>query len=163
MTCLLVMVQSKLTLMEFFLFDVILNRDVKPADTDVVADPDKIEKALAYNDNDIDQRSDCKYRSAIAFLPGAEAFCCARERRKSNCVDTSLNSLVPLNMSWLRITEADNNSLKFGEDGHVWYFCWQLPVLDWRVTAGRGGNHNKCSIYRAVQCADHDGPRMPPI
>ena len=82
MTCLLVMVQSKLTLMEFFLFDVILNRDVKPADTDVVADPDKIEKALAYNDNDIDQRSDCKYRSAIAFLPEAGVFYWARQKAK---------------------------------------------------------------------------------
>jgi hypothetical protein len=39
-------------LMEFFLFDVILNcTAVKPADTDGVADPDKVVEALAYNDN----------------------------------------------------------------------------------------------------------------
>jgi hypothetical protein len=69
-------------------------------------------------------------------------------------------------MSWLRITEADDNLLKFGEDGYVWFFadrCHKLPVSGWRVTAGRrGGNNHKCSIYRAVQCADHDGPRVPP-
>jgi hypothetical protein len=127
--------------MEFFLFDVILNRAVKLADTDGVADPDKVVKALAYNDNDIDQRLDRKYRSAIAFLPGAGVFYCARERRKSNCVDTSRNSLIPLDMSWLRITRADDNSLKFGEDGYVRYFagrCPTLPVSGWRVTAGRG-------------------------
>ena len=41
-------------LMESFLFDVILNRTVKPADTDGVADPNKIVMALAYNDNNID-------------------------------------------------------------------------------------------------------------
>jgi hypothetical protein len=127
-------------LMEFFLFDVILNRTVKPADSDGVADPDKVVKALAYNDNDIDQRSDRKYRSAIAFLPGAGVFYCARERRKRNCVDTSLNSLIPVDTSWLRITEADDNLHKFGEDGYVRYFadrCPKLPVLGWRVSAAR--------------------------
>jgi hypothetical protein len=34
-------------LMEIFLFDVILNCAVKPADTDGVADPDNVVKALA--------------------------------------------------------------------------------------------------------------------
>jgi hypothetical protein len=98
-------------LMEFFLSDVILNRAVKAADSDGMADPDKVVKAVAYNDDDIDQQSDRKYRSAIAFLPGAGVFYCARERRKSNCMDTSLNSLIPLDMSWLQITEADDNWL----------------------------------------------------
>jgi hypothetical protein len=128
-------------LMESFLFDVILNRTVKPADTDGVADPNKIVMALAYNDNNIDQRSDCKYRSAIVFLTGGGVFYCAQERRKCNCVDTSLNSLIPLDMSWFRITAADDNSLKFVGDGYVRYFadrCPKLPVSGWRVTAGRG-------------------------
>jgi hypothetical protein len=64
-------------------------------------------------------------------------------------VDTSLNLILPLDMSWLQqITEADDNLLKFGGGGYVLYFavrCPKLPVLDWRVTAGRRGNH-KCSI-----------------
>jgi hypothetical protein len=56
-----------LHLMEFFLFDFILNCAVKPVDTDGLADPDKVVMALAYNDDNIDQQSDCKYRSVIAF------------------------------------------------------------------------------------------------
>jgi hypothetical protein len=70
-----------------------------------------------------------------------ECFCGAQERRKSSCVDTSLNSLIPLDMSWLQITEDDDNLLKFDEDGYVWYFedrCPKLPVLGWRVTADMG-------------------------
>ncbi len=69
-------------LIEFFLFDVIRSRPVKPADTDGVADPDKVVKAVAYNDDNIDQRSDCKYRSAIAFLPEAGVFYWARQKAK---------------------------------------------------------------------------------
>ncbi len=68
-------------------------------------------------------------------------FYCTQERRKCNCVDTSLNSLIPLDMSWFRITAADDNSLKFVVDGYVRYFadrCPKLPVSGWRVTAGRG-------------------------
>ncbi len=152
-------------LMEFFLFDVILNRAVKLADTDGVADPDKVVKALAYNDDDIDQRSDRKYRSAIAFLPRAGVFYCARERRKSNCEDTLRNSLVPLDISWLRITRADDNLLKFGEDGYVRYFagrCPKLPVSGWRVTAGRGGQPQVLHISGSSVCRPRwstDAPR----
>ena len=56
-------------------------------------------------------------------------------------MDASLNSLIPLDMSCLQITEADDNLLKSGKDGYVWYFedrCPKLPVLGWRVTADMG-------------------------
>ncbi len=124
------------------MFDVVLNCAFKQANTDGVTDLDKVVKALAYNDDNIDQRSDRKYRSTIAlFISGAGVSYCAREKQKSNCVDTSLNSPIPLDMSWLRITKADDNSLEFGEDGYVQYFADRfpkLPVSGWRVTAGRG-------------------------
>jgi hypothetical protein len=69
-----------------------------------------------------------------------------------------------MDMSWLRITKGDDNLLKFGSDGYVRYFAERfpsVPVSGWRVTAGRGSNQRR-SIFRAFQCADHDGPRMPP-
>ena len=147
--------------MEFFLFDVILNHALMPERTDGDANPDKVVMALAYDDEDIAQESSWKYQSAIAFLPGTGMFYCARERRKGN---TLLNTLIPLDMSWLRITKVDGNLLKFGSDGYNRYFADRrpsLPVSGWRVTAGRASNQWRY-IHRAFQCADHDGPRMPP-
>ena len=41
-------------LVEFFLFDVIVNRAIMPARTNGIADPDKVVMALAYSDEDIE-------------------------------------------------------------------------------------------------------------
>ena len=145
-------------LVEFFLFDVKLNRAVEPAHIDGgVPEPDKVVMAWAYDDDDIDQQLDHKYQTAIAFLPGKGLFYCAQERRKSNSVAMLLNTLIPsMDMSWLQITKkGDDNLLKFGSDEKF----PSAPVLGWRVTAGRGNNQRR-SIFRAFQCADHDGPRM---
>jgi hypothetical protein len=43
-------------------------------------DPEAVRYELAYCDNDLSQDSDFKYRTLIAFLPGAGVLYCPRER-----------------------------------------------------------------------------------
>ena len=70
-------------LSEFFLMDVILNRQVLPTvQVDVPRNPDDVVMANAYSDAaNLEPESDPKYRTLIAFLPGSGVFYCARERR----------------------------------------------------------------------------------
>ena len=71
---------------EFFLLDVILNR-ARPLQGEGVAplaerDLDAVAYACAYTDSDFEDRKDHKYCAVVAFLPGAGAFYCHRERCK---------------------------------------------------------------------------------
>ncbi|KAI2491046.1 hypothetical protein MHU86_23526 [Fragilaria crotonensis] len=64
-------------LSEFFLMDVILNRRiVTPRNDDDVAepDPDSVVMVRAYGDGDLVDDVDFKYRTLVAFLPGAGIF-----------------------------------------------------------------------------------------
>jgi hypothetical protein len=128
-------------LSEFILMDVILNRKVTPtaaatatgnhatvdttgrdtATTAAAFDPDAVVMASAYGCEDLDDENDYKYRTLIAFLPGAGVFYCSRERRrKSEGIE---GSEIALDMSWLRIRPIQppplltEFRLRFGEDG----------------------------------------------
>ena len=115
---------------------------------------------------------DFKYRTLVAFLPGAGVFYCARERRP--VAVGRKGSLVPHDVSWLRIGENTKAShtahrFSFGADGYIQRFADErrdgLPMSRWcsawRITYG-----TKYSVPRMVlmakQCSDSDGPCMPP-
>ena len=89
-------------LSEFFLMDVILNRRIVPPRNNNVAepDPDSVVMAQAYGDGDLVDDVDFKYRTLVAFLPGAGVFYCAREQRRS---DVGCNKAhIQLDASWFR-------------------------------------------------------------
>ena len=124
-----------------------------------------------FDPDDLDDSADYKFRSLIAFIPNAGVFYCSCERRRADAgVEKTLN---PLDMSWLRLhrnevgcgaerargpvyTIGDGGYVKRlhcdGSDGH--------PVSVWRMTYNI--LQDKRVILRAKQCADHDGPMLPP-
>ncbi len=93
-------------LSEFILMDVILNRRLlqqERADggsfTAPARNPDVVVMAAAYDVEDLFDDADYKYRTMIAFLPGAGIFYCARERRCG--IDGGVGgALIQLDMSW---------------------------------------------------------------
>lgn len=172
---------------EFFVMDVVLNRSVFPAMVvhqsngkkgKTAVDADVVVMPLAYDGNDLDDVNDYKYRTMIMFLPQCGVFYCARERRHGDV--GLLNSLIPLDMSWLRLQRsdtADNDgsaSYSFGRGGYVkrfWRECSPLSactgvgrtVSAWRISMGRmGGGGTPRLLWRASQCHDRDGPIMAP-
>ncbi len=99
-------------LSEFILLmDVILNHRLlqrEGADggspTTPAHDPDVVVMALAYDVEDLLDDADYKYRTMIAFLPGAGIFYCARERRCGIHGGVG-GALIQLDMSWLRTSK----------------------------------------------------------
>ena len=68
-------------LSEFYLMDAILSRDLMTTpDSAEHQRPDEIVWPPAYDDLDLEDKSAFKYRTLIAYLPGAGIFYCARER-----------------------------------------------------------------------------------
>ena len=133
--------------------DVILNRRLVRASADVEGggiirnggdhDPDAVRYAPAYCDDDLLQDSDFKYRTLIAFLPGAGVLYCPRERRGAEV--GVVGSLIPLDMSWLRlnndVTTDRERHYSFGDDSYVKCFFGKgqreevVPtVTAWRVS-----------------------------
>jgi hypothetical protein len=168
-------------LSEFILMDVILNRrmlqqegDGGSPTTTSVHDPDDVVMASAYDVEDLFDDADYKYRTMIAFLPGAGVFYCARERRRG-VHGVGGGALIQLDMSWLRLWEdvgapPTARRFSFGRDGYVKRFAREstsgLPsshyVSAWRVTSSNLRIVRDRLVLRASQCADSDGPRLPP-
>jgi hypothetical protein len=161
-------------LSEFFLMDVILNRELTCNTEDGPRDPDEVVMATAKRDPaNLEPESDFKYRTLIAFLPGAGVFYCARERRPSTV--GCAKSLVQLDASWLRITEdasapSNGRRFSFGADSYVRRFSDEsthgLPISHWvsawKVSSSGVGGTQERLVHLASQCLDSDGPRMPP-
>ena len=110
----------------------------------------------------------------IAFLPGTGIFYCARERRRGFSGGGD-GALIQLDMSWLRIREDRNASttarrLSFGRDGYVKRFSRESTcghpsshhVSAWRVTSCNLRVVRDRLVLQASQCADSEGPRLPP-
>ena len=156
---------------DFFLMDVILNRELQRSAEDArPRDPDDVVMASAKWDGaNLEPDSDFKYRAVVAYLPGAGVFYCSRERRPA-AVGLP-NTPVHHDVSWLRISE-DIGALpmakrfSFGADGFVRRFSEESAdwVSAWRVSYATYGAE-RCPprlVFRARQCSDSDGPRMPP-
>ena len=156
---------------DFFLMDVILNRELQRSAVDArLRDPDDVVMVSAKWDKaNLEPDCDFKYRGLVAYLPGAGVFYCSRERRPA-AVGLP-NTLVHHSASWLRISEDFGASptarrCSFGADGFVRRFFEESVdwVSAWRVSRGAFGTE-KCPprlVIRAQQCSDCEGPRMPP-
>lgn len=162
-------------LSEFFLMDVILNRRiVTPRNDDDVAepDPDSVVMVRAYGDGDLVDDADFKYRTLVAFLPGAGIFYCARERRRSEVGCN--NAHIQLDASWFRFQEDAlvapyNGRFSFGVGGYVKRLAqernYHVPdgrVSIWRVSTSIVPKLQRRLVYLASQCSDSEGPRMAP-
>ena len=174
--------EKRANLSEFIIMDVILNRRLLRASADVEGggiirdggehDPDAVRYAPAYCDDDLLPDRDFLYRTLIAFLPGAGVLYCPREHRGAEVGVEG--SLIPLDMSWLRlhenVTAGQGRRYSFGEDSYVKCFFGEseqggvLPMITaWRVSTGHHlGRSTMRRVVHAMQCSDADGPRMPP-
>ena len=152
---------------DFFLMDVILNRELVRSDVEASRNPDDVVMASAKLDvANLGPNRDFMYRTVVAYLPGAGVFYCARERRPATVVLE--NTPVHHDVSWLRITEdvaaPPGKRFSFGEDGFVRRFTEESTngwVSAWRVSHDTGRTPPRF-VFPARQCSDSDGPRMPP-
>ncbi|KAI2508886.1 hypothetical protein MHU86_5496 [Fragilaria crotonensis] len=156
-----------------YLMDVILNRSMSPSSSPapsagegVLIDPDIVAVMRCFEDDDLMDSVDFKFRTCLAFIPDAGIFYCARERHHPDSgVD---NTLIPLDMSWLRLHHrhhCDGSGLYNFGDGYVKRLFMddgQLVSI-WRIGL-RSTCHNGHArkIYHAHQCSDRMGPKMAP-
>ncbi|KAI2490358.1 hypothetical protein MHU86_24221 [Fragilaria crotonensis] len=166
-------------LSEFILMDVICNRKITPtaaaalgiSGSGTLGDDDVV-LAPASEEEDLDDINDFKYRTLLAFLPGAGVFYAVRDwRRKSEGVD---GSRIAMDISWFRLKTGMEHSpqldLQFGEDGYVKRFASVTSagsppstfVSAWRVSYHPAAINFPREVFTSTQCADHEGPRMPP-
>lgn len=145
---------------------------------------DKPVKLHVDDDELLDSAHDERFRALIALIPDAGVFYCHRERRKA-CVGVH-NSLVPLDMNWLRTLEKGNSVKTFGAGGYV-SRLWQgddcARIWKWKIKRGApafeipgaliestkappnfrfGYSRPTKAVYHLQQCADEDAPRLPP-
>jgi hypothetical protein len=166
-------------LSEFILMDVICNRKITPtaaaalgiSGSGTLGDDDVV-MAPASEEEDLDDINDFKYRTLLAFLPGAGVFYAVRDwRRKSEGVD---GSRIAMDISWFRLKTGMEHSpqldLQVGEDGYVKRFASVTSagsppstfVSAWRVSYHPAAINFPREVFTSTQCADHEGPRMPP-
>jgi hypothetical protein len=147
-------------------------------------DPDEVVPVWCYKPEDLKDKFDYKFRTMLLFMPQCGVFYCARERRKEDA--GIAKSLIPLDMSWLRMTRevipissgsagVAEVSYAFGNDGYVKRFtyaqwsaksscyCDSNHVSAWRISLNKTiARRQNRIIYRAVQCHDRDGPMLAP-
>ncbi|KAI2499759.1 hypothetical protein MHU86_14702 [Fragilaria crotonensis] len=156
-----------------YLMDVILNRSMSPSSSPaplagegVLVDPDIVAVMRCFEDDDLMDSVDFKFRTCLAFIPDAGIFYCARERHHPDSgVD---NTLIPLDMSWLRLHhchDCNGSGVYTFGDGYVKKLFMddgQLVSI-WRIGL-RSTCHNGHArkTYRAQQCSDRMGPKMAP-
>jgi hypothetical protein len=165
---------------EFYIMDVILNRcpyldgGAPPPTLDEGEAEDCVRLVRSYKPEDDTDKNDYKFRAMVLFLPQCGVFYCARERRDERVGVPK--SLVPLDMSWLRLERGEGPgrsvSYTFGEGGYVKRFHQQhvsemIPekcsVSAWRILRRRTFDFRQNRvIYRVKQCSDSDGPMLAP-
>ena len=109
---------------------------------------------------------DYKFGTMLLLMPQCGVFYCARERRKEDA--GIAKSLIPLDMSWLRMTRevmpissgsagVAEVSYAFGNDSYVKRFTYAR----WSSKLSTIARRQNRIILRAAQC-DRDGPMLAP-
>jgi hypothetical protein len=136
--------QSKF-LNEFYVMDVILNRQVAPWTT-ALGGGNTVCHAQLYAPEDEAPDADHQFRVVILFLPQCGVFYCSCD---CHAGDAGLQGTFrAYDVSWLRLhrnkSEQCLPSYTFGEDGFVWRFysdtklrCGGRQVLAWRILPGQ--------------------------
>jgi hypothetical protein len=171
-------------LLEFLVLDAVLARSrthPKPLCNMRGATVDKPLKMYVNDDALLDPCHDARFRAMVVVLPEAGVFYCHRERRKA-CVGV-LNSLVPLDMNWLRTLRNGSSLKRFAKNGYIPQL-WEGDgdcIWKWKINGGspafnipfglfsslssavcRFNNCGTKTVYHLQQCADEDSPRLPP-
>ena len=121
---------------------------------------------ICYDSGEHDDPLDFLFRTCLAFIPSAGIFYCARDRVH---LDVGTNkTLIPLPMSWLRLRHRHHPDgspfYTFGSDCYVKGLFWDDGKLisAWRIGFEGLQPDERRLIYRAYQCHDSNGPKMPP-
>jgi len=171
-------------LLEVLVLDTVLARSrthPKPLCNMRRATVDKPVKMYVDDDALLDACHDGRFRAMVVALPEAGVFYCHRERRKA-CVGV-LNSLVPLDMNWLRALRNGSSLKRFAKNGYITHL-WEGDgdcIWKWKINRGSPAFNIPCSlfsslssavcrfnncgtktVYHLQQCADEDSPRLPP-
>lgn len=168
-------------IMEMVVLDAVLGRTTKHAKplTSMGATVDKPVLMHTVDESLTMEAHDGKFRAIVVVVPEAGVFYCHRERRKA-CVGVP-NSLVPMDINWLRFSKNSTSSIRFAANGYVsrlwggdadcvwkWKIHRRSPALNIpappyvplsirSLESSRG-----IAVYHLRQCADEDSPRLPP-
>ena len=176
---------------DIYVLDVILNRIPRPSVEQKknksgkphAIDYNVVRPMLAYKDADLTKEFDVFYRAVLLFLPQCGIFYCHSERRKGDAGVPG--TFVAHDMAWLRMRREAKYA--FGNDGYVRSFYRegnvsaptsktvgrQAQLLDdhaesrhyvtaWRFSTGRLQSSTRRMMFRAIQCSDACGPKLPP-
>jgi hypothetical protein len=156
---------------EVFFMDVVLNRAIVPTTSEINKNGNDVRVMRCFKPDDLDDSVDYQFRALIAFIPNAGVFYCSCDRRRADAGVEK--TLVPHDMSWLRLHRSEVLDSQqrcvpmytIGDGGYVKRLhCGGgsdgLPVSVWRMTYNI--LCDKRVIIRANQCADQDGPMLPP-
>jgi hypothetical protein len=126
-----------------------------------------------YKPEDEADKKDFKFRAVVLFLPQRGVFYRARERREECAGEPK--SLIPLDMSWLRLEREE------GPGGSVLFFCeggyvkqlhqqcvsemipGRCSISAWRISRRRTSNFRRNRVMHTVkQYSNSDGPMLAP-
>ena len=149
--------------------DVILNCDLMTTpDCAECRRPDEIVWPPAYHGHDMeDDKLDFKFRTLIAYLPGAGVFYCAAGERCWSEVGVK-GAHIQLDASWFRFRNEGGSTNPLGPAGYVkrWHEAASTPEAPhysiWRVSTSGVPTRQIRRIYLATQVPDHEGPVMAP-
>jgi hypothetical protein len=128
--------------------------------------PDEVVPVWCCKPEDLNDEFDYKFGTMLLLMPQCGVFYCARERRKEDA--GIAKSLIPLDMSWLRMTRevmpissgsagVAEVSYAFGNDSYVKRFTYAR----WSSKLSTIARRQNRIILRAAQC-DRDGPMLAP-
>jgi hypothetical protein len=154
-----------------FFMDVVLHRAIIPAASES-NDKNDVRVMICFKQVDLDDSVDYKFCLLIAFVPNAGVFYCSSERRRADAGVEK--TLFPMDMSWLCLHRSEEVGCgaeqprvpvyTIGDGGYVKRLHCDgsdgRPVSVWCMTYNILCDRRV--ILRANQCADQDGPMLPP-
>lgn len=146
---------------EFILMDVVLNRTFTPIDVLSVGRGEAVVPVRSRDVNRLAPEADGEFRTVIAIIPSSGHFYVARERHEAGRVEEERRSLVPHDISWLRLTSNG----EFGEGGYVkrLHDSGVGSISAWRVSLDLSIGSSPTRLIRAArQLSDEHGPALPP-
>jgi hypothetical protein len=169
--------------LEFVMMDCVLERSFKIATSSGAAasldrddglhspdDNDPVTHVLADCVEELAQRHDYKFRTAIIVVPSASVFYCARERRKAT--HGVAGSHNPLDIGWLRIKKWQGDGVDwFQKGGYVRHLSFgnENPVGKNLSPTNPVGFVGACSVWNigikraALRCPAGVFASMPPV
>jgi hypothetical protein len=161
------------SLREVYLMDVVLDHSASPCTGTPLAgrksnhaDSEVVAPMKCYNSGECDDSLDYQFRTFLAFIPNAGIFYCARDGVHPDV--GAGKSLILLPIRWLRLQRGgylpDGTPLyMFGQGSYVkGLFSDDGKLISvWRIGLTGLQPDERRLFYRASQCLDCRGPKMP--